>query len=137
MMVKAQPNEALNDYKPAAKGCGAAAWKNIVIQRVVLYKLLVSPHCSSFCSCEELYVPPLSFFASICFILGPSRRPLGCPAISPHCLPMQHSCFHPARHTGRGFMCHLVDAGLFRTTGRGSSGRDHGERQIEAGCGVT
>lgn len=99
------------------------------------HTLPASQHCSSVCWCEELYARLLSLVLSICFLLGPWKRLLGCPVRCPYNVPMQCYWFHCVQHTGRALMCRVVDARLFRTTGRSSSGRDRGERQTEADCG--
>lgn len=94
--------------------------------------LAASQHCSSVCCCKELYARILSLVPSICFLLGSWKRLLGCPVRCPYNLPIQFYWFHCAQHTGRALICRVVDASLFRTTGRSSSGRDRGERQTVA-----
>ncbi len=122
-----------NECKCAVAVCSAVDWKRNVLVHTGAHTLPALKHCSSVCSCEEMLVCLPPFLPSICFLLGALEEAAGLPCKMPT-LPPRTMLLVPlsAQHTGRALMCHLMDAGLFRTTGSGSSGRVWRERHTEA-----
>lgn len=86
-------------------------------------------------SCMSAFLTPSPPYASLSALEEPAELHCKMPTLSSYTmLPVPLS----AQHAGRALMCHLMDAGLFGTTGRSSSGRDWGERHTEAnGAGLT
>ena len=95
--------------------------------------------CLSVCSCHELHVHlilsfplPYLFLSSICFLLVPRWRLLGCPVRCTYwlCLLLVHFLHSTQAGPSRVTSCMLVYVGQ---TGRSSSRRGSRERQTEAG----
>lgn len=121
----------VNDWKPTVTVCRGKQMPTGVVWQCFAFNgtrtLPALSLASRSCYSATSPPPPLP---SICFLLGALEEAAGLPCIVPTppllLLPL---C---AQHTGRALTCCLMDAGLFRTTGRSSSGSDRGERHAEA-----
>lgn len=99
------------------------------------HTISASKHYSSV-SCFEMLLVCLSPFLPPYAFLGALEGATGLPckmlSLPPSTMVLVSLC---TQHEGRALMCHLMDAGLFGTTGRSSSGSNQGERHAEASWG--